>query len=135
MGISWDKIDLDKNEVRLSSNLNGLTLSELNFRNNERIQVFKKKQGYVSRVDLIDDKGELVDRAKSIFEKWFGQYCHDGLMSQADCATFIASCTNEPCPQTDNRIANLFQRFDEDQDGYLNKQDFLSKYILLITHY
>ena len=35
-------------------------------------------------------------------------------MSHQDCATFLASCTNEPCSSTDTRILSLFNKFDED---------------------
>ena len=41
-------------------------------------------------------------------------------MSMEDCANFLVSCTNDPCAPTDSRIINLFKKYDENYDGFLN---------------
>lgn len=126
LGVGWNKLELERQDAKLPHHLNGLTLAEIAIKDHEKLKTVKKSPGYVPRVDLVDGQGVLVEKVRRIFEKWFAQHSSNNLMSQHDCAVFLASCTNEPCLSTDNRIVNLFARFDEDQDGWLTLQDFLS---------
>ena len=38
LGIGWEKLEIEKLESKLANNLNGLTLTELSFKNNEKIE-------------------------------------------------------------------------------------------------
>jgi hypothetical protein len=42
LGIGWEKLEIEKLESKLANNLNGLTLTELSFKNNEKIKITKK---------------------------------------------------------------------------------------------
>lgn len=49
-------------------------------------------------------------------------------MTQNECANYIGGVTITYCPVNDNRISDLFYRYDTDKDGKINLEDFLHFY-------
>lgn len=64
--------------------------------------------------------GELSEKAKVIFTSIFNRFAVNGYMTQNECANYIGGVTITYCPVNDNRISDLFFRYDTDKDGKIN---------------
>jgi Ca2+-binding EF-hand superfamily protein len=51
-----------------------------------------------------------------------------GSMTRETCALFIKGCTGEHPAVTDDRISNLFKSYDVNNDGKIERQEFLIFY-------
>ena len=112
----------------VKDNENGKTLSEIRVRLNETFNL-QKRNSKVQRVSLVNENNQLSAVARKIFSSWFMKYADKGeKMSQAGCAAFTSSCTGDTCPSTDKSIQDLFNTYDDDRDGLLTKENFLSFY-------
>jgi hypothetical protein len=49
-------------------------------------------------------------------------------MTPETCALFIKGCTNEHPPVTDDRVVNMFKGYDKNNDGLIEREDFLIFY-------
>lgn len=125
------KLTLPNKEI-LRDSQNGMTLSELNFKNNDILNAEKLSiVEEVSEVALVDRATRtLVPRAKEIFSEWYDMYKdpETNLMSKANVASFIAGATKQPCGPDDNRVEGIMNKFDTDKDGQLGLEDFLAFY-------
>lgn len=78
---------------------------------------------------LVDSSGKLVEKAKIIFNEWFDMYSNEnGKMTKETCALFIKGCTGEPPLLTDDRIQNMFKNYDTNNDGFIEREEFISFY-------
>jgi hypothetical protein len=109
---------------------NGKTLAELNFKPNEQLIANKQNLGNIPKAPLLNKDKSLTQEAKDIFGEWFDDFSHDGLMTPEDCVEFIRSCTDDKCKTSDNRVRNLFQNHDHDNDGKVDKDGFVEFYRL-----
>ena len=49
-------------------------------------------------------------------------------MSPETCSLFIKGCTGEHPPVTDDRIVNMFKAHDKNNDGFIEREDFVAFY-------
>ena len=49
-------------------------------------------------------------------------------MTKETCALFIKGCTGEQPQLNDERIVNLFKTYDSNNDGFIERQEFLVFY-------
>ena len=107
---------------------NGKTLADLSFKPNESLTAIKQNMGNVPKAPLLNPDKTLTPEAQIIFGEWFDTFSHDGLMTPEDCAEFIRSCTDDKCKIDDGRVKNLFRDHDHDNDGKVEKIEFVEFY-------
>ena len=107
---------------------NGKTLADLSFKPNESLTATKQNMGNVPKAPLMNPDKTLTPEAQKIFGEWFDTFSHDGLMTPEDCAEFIRSCTDDKCKTDDGRVKNLFRDHDHDNDGKVEKSEFVEFY-------
>ena len=85
-----------------------------------------KVEEEVANAPLIGNDGKLSEKAKQIFNEWFDLYSNEeGVMVKETCALFIKGCTGEYPSVTDERIATLFKTYDSNNDGKIERSEFL----------
>ena len=77
---------------------------------------------------MIGQDGKLTERARAIFNEWFDLYSENGQMTKETCVLFIKGCTGETPPANDDRILGLFKTYDTNNDGKIEREDFLVFY-------
>lgn len=78
---------------------------------------------------LIGPDGKLSEKAKQIFNEWFDLYSNEnGRMTKETCGLFIKGCTGEQPGPGDDRIGNLFKMYDSNNDGFIEREEFLLFY-------
>lgn len=65
-----------------------------------------------------------------IFNDWYDIYSTDGKMHREDCSRFIKGVTNnlDDIPVDDSRIVSLFNQFDREEKGYIDREGYLKFY-------
>ena len=109
---------------------NGKTLSYLNFKSEEVIIASKNQlEEEVACAPLVTPEGKVVDKALQIFNEWFTMYSDENdQMTKETCILFIKGCTGEVPPPTDERVVNMFKAHDKNNDGKIERSDFLAFY-------
>lgn len=71
----------------------------------------------------------MIDKLVKIFDEWFDLYSNENSKMTPDtCSAFIKGCTGEqPAPQ-DERIINMFKQYDINQDGFIERSEFMQFY-------
>jgi hypothetical protein len=83
----------------------------------------------VANAPILTPDNKLTERAKEIFCEWFVMYSDDqGGMTKDTCVLFIKGCTGETPSATDDRIQNLFKAYDLNNDGRIEREEFLTFY-------
>ena len=101
----------------------------MRFKNNEILTVVNRQTEYIPQAVLLDQDGNLLEKPKAIFKKWFEIHSlPNGLMDPDLCAKFISYCTNDICKGDDSRVKDVFQQMDDDNDGFLTLSNFLNFY-------
>lgn len=78
---------------------------------------------------MIGPDGRLTEKAAKIFNEWFDLYSDEnGQMTKETCALFIKGCTGEQPQLNDDRIVALFKTYDVNQDGLIERSEFLTFY-------
>jgi hypothetical protein len=121
---------LRSNNKSIKTIEHGRTLGELGFQSHEvviaeKIQIIED----IPNAPLIGPDGKLSEKANKIFNEWFDMYSNaDGKMTKETCALFILGCTGEKPTLNDDRIGNLFKTYDKNNDGFIEREDFLEFY-------
>jgi Ca2+-binding EF-hand superfamily protein len=64
-----------------------------------------------------------------IFSEWYDMFCDkDGAFTKESAAHFIQGCCGDLPAPNDNRISTLFQTYDHNGDGKIEREEFLSFY-------
>lgn len=83
----------------------------------------------VPNAPLVDQAGELTPAAERIFAGWYARFCDaTGAFTKDSAARFIQACCGDLPAPTDQRITGLFQTYDGDGDGKIQKAEFLAFY-------
>jgi hypothetical protein len=109
----------------------GKTLGELGLKNHDIVSV--KRNDYEDDVQvepLIDpETNKLSKKAYKIFSDQYDKFSNkDGVMTPESTTRFILGVTGEFVLQTDGRIKILFERYDSNNDGVLERSEFLKFY-------
>lgn len=75
------------------------------------------------------ENGELNPKVEKIFKEWFKIYSVDNKMTPEHVGNFIHSCTGDMCKSDDQRVKQVFQKWDTDNDGILLEENFLQFYL------
>lgn len=82
----------------------------MRFKNNETLTIVSRQTAFIPQANLIDEYGNLLEKSKQIFTKWFLKNAlPNGLMDHEGCARFISTCTNDVCKGDDQRVKDVFQ--------------------------
>ncbi len=87
-------------------------------------------ENQIKQVDLVIN-GDINPTAMKIFNDWFDEFSTDNQMSREDCARFVRSVTgqkDEGINVEDTRIKNLFEAYDRNRDGFLEREEFVGFY-------
>lgn len=108
----------------------GKTLGELGFKNSQIVTVTKLEIEDIPNVNLIDpETKKLVKKAYDIFNEWYDRYSDpNGQMTPQSATRFILGATNEVVVAEDKRIKDLFDAWDKNKDGVIERHEFLQFY-------
>ena len=115
---------------------NGKTLGELKFKRNELLTAYRRSVYGATKAPLLNfDKTDLSERARQIFTEWFIT-CSEledpmdpnsrRLMGAQGALRFIREATDEEVRESDRQLTSMFEAYDQDRDGFLELEDFLS---------
>lgn len=125
--------NLEVDEVKLSQEreipeyYNSRILKQLPINFNDPINLSKKYiNTYYEPEVLLNNKlnPKVVRCFKSIFER----YSANGLMSKDQCNQFTSACLSSTSKRYDEKVRDLYSRYDYDNDGFLNWEGFLNFY-------
>jgi hypothetical protein len=78
---------------------------------------------------ILDAEQKFSPKALAIFTEWFDCYSnYDDLMSKDSCGIFIRGVTSEPPKINDDRVNNLFNSYDKNKDGFIEREEFMEFY-------
>ncbi len=129
LGLVPKYLKIEKGGKVIKDTENGRTLGELGFQTNEYIIAEKNDvKEVIPQAELIIN-GKLNEKALKIFNEWFDMYSNEeGRMTRETCSLFIRGCTGEPATVNDERITGLFNMYDRNKDGYIEREEFLEFY-------
>lgn len=115
--------------VELKEIDNGKTMKALGFAGGESLTAQKlTAEAQVPNAALIGSDGELTPAARRVFGGWYDMFCIKGEFTKESAAHFIEGCCGDLPAPTDTRIAGLFQTYDKDGDGVIQRDEFLLFY-------
>ena len=84
----------------------------------------------IPNVNLFDPATDkFVSAAEQIFSEWYDKYSNsEGKMTPESATRFILGATNELIQKEDGRIIGLFNAYDSDKDGVIERHEFLKFY-------
>jgi ubiquitin carboxyl-terminal hydrolase 34 len=126
LSMTWQELKINQKD-ELQDISNSRLMKELNIKVNEPLKVSRRVCNQQHEELIIN--GRLSAKAAKAFESIFDKYSTNGLMNKVECNRFIAACLNDPPTKTyDDRIANVFDKYDEDKDDQLTIKNFLEFY-------
>lgn len=123
------KLEIGHNTV-IKDTENGKTLAQLAMQSNDQINAYKiQVEEEVPNAPLIGPDQKLSEKARQIFNEWYDMYSDENnKMTHETCALFIKGCTGEQPQKNDDRILNMFKAYDPNEDGKIEREDFLTFY-------
>ena len=109
----------------------GKTLGELGLRNYDVVIVTRNDvDDDLPHEVLIDPETDrLVEKAAVIFSEWYDRYSNaDNKMTPESATRFILGATNELIQKDDGRVIGLFNIYDGNKDGILEREEFVRFY-------
>ena len=109
---------------------NGKTLAEIGVQSYETLSASKIIiDEEISNAPLLGSDNKLTEKAKQIFCEWFIIYSDEqGAMNKETCSLFIKGCTGEQPAVNDERILGVFNQYDLNKDGRIERSEFLQIY-------
>jgi hypothetical protein len=109
---------------------NGKTMKALGLTGGETIQASKLQvDEYIPNAPLIGADGDLTGPAKRIFSEWYDMFLDsEGNFTRESAAHFIQAACGDLPNQNDSRINGLFQAYDGNSDGKLEREEWLTFY-------
>ena len=125
--------NLEVEEVKLSQEreipeyYNSRILKQLPVNYNDPISLSKKYiNTYYEPEMLLNNR--LNPKVVRCFKVIFERYSTKGIMSKDQCNQFTAACLSTTSKRYDEKVRDLFSRYDYDNDGFLSQEGFLSFY-------
>jgi hypothetical protein len=119
------------NGKRIKDSDYGKTLGELGLKNYDIVTVTKNDVDEdIPNVNLFDPAtNKFVTAAEEIFSEWYDKYSNsENKMTPESATRFILGATNELITKEDGRITGLFNAYDSDKDGVIERHEFLKFY-------
>lgn len=109
---------------------NGKTIAALGLAGGEILTAQKLAvEEHIPNAPLIGGDGELTPAARRIFGGWYDRFCDgEGAFTRQSAAHFIQACCGDLPAPSDQRISALFQAYDGDSDGKIEREEFLGFY-------
>mmetsp|Transcript_33660 Transcript_33660/g.51970 ORF Transcript_33660/g.51970 Transcript_33660/m.51970 type:complete len:108 (+) Transcript_33660:3574-3897(+) len=78
---------------------------------------------------ISSETGDFTTEALRIFHEWHEIFSNEkGQFTKESGALFVQGCCGDLPPAQDSRITNLFQQWDSNHDGVLEKEEFCNFY-------
>ena len=126
--VDFIKIIICKNEIENTDN--GKTVIDINLQENDTIKVQRNTlDSLIPQVELLINN-EVVPECIKVFNDWYDFYSTEGKMCREDCARFVKAVTGsrDDISIEDPRIKGLFDTYDKNKDGILDREDFVGFY-------
>lgn len=84
----------------------------------------------------LEVNGIPTDQSMAIFNEWYDMFSTDGKMAKTDCVRFIKGVTQtrEEVTPDDPRIQQLFMGYDKNNNGIIERDEFLQFYFDCISN-
>ena len=132
IGISVEFLRLRlSNNFEVQSTDHGKTLITLKISDGDDLYCsLNDLESSIPQKELSKD-GEVTKEVIGIFTEWYFKFSTDGKMTRDDCGRFIKAVTGskDTIDGDDQRVSNLFNKYDMDNDGILELTGFLTFYI------
>lgn len=127
---SWSGLKITRKmmNVDIKDNQNGRNLRDIKFKFNERLVVSAKPTPTVESEPLTSMEDILNPKALKCFKEIFEMFSVQSLMYKENCAAFTRYCLNDKCEADDQRVTDLFNKYDLDHDEILQEDDFIRFY-------
>jgi len=126
--VDFIKITIHKNDIENTDH--GKTVIDMKLQENDCIKVQRNTlDSLIPQVELVLNN-EVVPDCIKIFNDWYDFYSTEGKMTREDCARFVKAVTGsrDDISIDDPRIKGLFDTYDTNRDGLLEKEDFVGFY-------
>ena len=128
VAIDFLKIKINEHEIQPSDH--GKTVRGLGIQNGDILNCcLNGLESKIPQKELVKD-GEIVPELIQIVKDWFLRFSTNEKMSREECGKFIRDVTGnrDPIEADDMRVTNLFNKYDEDRDGFLDEAGLLKFY-------
>jgi ubiquitin carboxyl-terminal hydrolase 34 len=117
-------------ETDLTDKDNGKLLSE-KFSNGIKINIAKSNILEEIPKEPLIDNGQLTEKAKKVFAEIFEEYSTNGKMDKEQCSKFAykAMDSHNPINSNDEKIIEMFEKYDYDKDDLLDLKGFYEFYL------
>ena len=128
--VSWDQLRLTRKYLNeeIKDNQNGKNLRDIKIKLGERIIITQKPSPTIEAEAQTFKDDNLNPKALKAFKEVFEMFSTSGIMAKEDAANFIRCCLNDKCHAEDQRVKDLFEKYDTDKDDILKEEDFIKFY-------
>ena len=126
--VDFIKITIFKNEIENTDH--GKTVIDIKLQEYDTIKVQRNTlDTLIPQVDLVLNN-EVVPECIKVFNDWYDNFSTEGKMAREDCARFVKNVTGsrDDISIDDPRIKGLFETYDKNRDGILDREDFVGFY-------
>lgn len=128
--VDFIKITLPKN-LELEDTDHGRTIIDIGLNDFDSLKITRNTLDSLIPMAEICVNGQVVPECVKIFNDWYDTYSTEGKMTREDCARFVKAVTNsrEDIGVEDQRIRGLFETYDKNKDGLLEREEFVGFYL------
>ena len=123
--------------LEISPKCNGKTLLEMKIKNGDTFII--KNNDLSNQLDkpcLLNEIGDFIPKMKEVITETFEKYSTNNKMSKQECTRFlnIAYETSQPFKVNDYFLINIFEKFDDDLDNYIDLDGFFKFFKTLLDY-
>ena len=135
----------DDHKIKLDYTYNNKSLKEiiiddLNKKNEIKNIKINKKLSFIKKSvdinDLITSNKQLSPKFKNIIKDWYEEFTKDSaVMKPINFASLISKMTNTHVTERDQKVINIFTKYDTAENGFLTEDNFCQYYLDYISEY